>query len=356
MRPWFPRTGGSSRVGMTRRDALLGLAAGASLISTHAAPALAEEDWDRVVSEAKKEGHVVVYSAFVGLAAHRDIKKELESKYGITVEILEARASEVRERIRIEQAAGRFAADVSENGRTTTTLQIMEDHVFEPHGPLPSLARVAPDFRAEDDIRLPVFAIVYGILANASLVKPEDQPKSWLDLNDPRWKGRILSDDMRALGGGGVFFSVMQDRFGADNPAKLATQGLQFGREIPANERRLARGEFALYIPESLAGLPPLKGLPVRFLAPEEGLPYVIYDHALLKNAPHPNAARLFMEHYLGRSTQQALANLGLRSVTTDGLTQTDPALAAFANSKLLGTTDPNRQNAMLAMAKEIYR
>jgi iron(III) transport system substrate-binding protein len=338
---------------ITRRAALLGIAAGSAMLT---APeiARAEDEWDKIVAAARKEGRVVLYSAFVGLAAHQDLKKDFQASYGITVDILEARASEVRERIRIEQAAGRFAVDVSENGRTTTTLQIEQDHVFDPHGPLPSLDRSKVEFRS-DDIRVPVFAIVYGILANAQLVKPEDEPKSWLDLADPRWKGKILSDDLRTLGGGGVLFFVFQEKFGRDFQDKLARQDLKFSREIPANERRVARGEYPIYLPVSLTSVPELKGLPVKFLAPKEGLPYIGYDLALAKNAPHPNAARLLMEYYLGRKMQQNFANLGLLPVTSDALSEVNPAIAELQKSKLLGTTDASRMDQMLALAREIY-
>ena len=122
------------RTSITRRSALLGLAGSALLTAPHRARA--EDDWNKIVAAAKKEGHVVVYSAFVGLAAHQDLKKEMAANFGITIDILEARASEVRERIRVEHTVGRYAADVSENGRTTTTLQIKEDKVFDPFGPL----------------------------------------------------------------------------------------------------------------------------------------------------------------------------------------------------------------------------
>ena len=338
---------------ISRRAALLGLAAGSALLSVPPT-ARAEDEWNKVVADAKKEGHVVLYSAFVGLAAHQELKKDFETSYGITVDILEARASEVRERIRIEQAAGRFAADVSENGRTTTTLQIAQDHVFDPFGPLPSLGHLKPEFRG-DDIRLPVFAIVYGILASTRLVKPEDEPKSWLDLADAKWKGKILSDDFRALGGGGVLFYVLEEHFGRDFHEKLAQQDIKFSREIPANERRIARGELPLYLPVSLTSIPELKGLPVKFIAPKEGLPYIGYDLALLKNAPHPNAARLLMEHYLGQKMQQGFANLGLLPVTSDTLSELDPAVADLQKSKLLGTTDATRMDKMLALAKQIY-
>jgi iron(III) transport system substrate-binding protein len=341
------------RAFISRRVALLGLAAGSAVLSVPEM-ARAEDEWDKIVAAARKEGRVVLYSAFVGLTAHQDLKKDHQATYGITVDILEARASEVRERIRIEQAAGRFAADVSENGRTTTTLQIAQDHVFDPYGPLPSLGHLKPEF-ASDDIRLPVFAIVYGILANTQLVKPADEPKSWLDLVDPRWKGKILSDDFRALGGGGVLFFVLEDRFGSDFHEKLAKQDLKFSREIPANERRVARSEFPLYLPVSLTSVPELKGLPVNFLAPKEGLPYVGYDLALLKNAPHPNAARLLMEYYLSQKMQQGLANRGLLPVTSETLSQLDPAVADLEKSKLLGTTDAARMDKMLALAKQLY-
>lgn len=342
-----------ARAWITRRAALLGMVAGSAMLT---APEIAhaEDEWDKIVTAARKEGRVVLYSAFVGLAAHQDLKKDFEATYGITVDILEARASEVRERIRIEQAAGRFAVDVSENGRTTTTLQVEQDHVFDPHGPLPSLDRSKPEFRS-DDIRVPVFAIVYGILANAQLVKPEDEPKSWLDLIDPRWKGKILSDDLRTLGGGGVLFFVLQEQFGRDFQEKLAKQELKFSREIPANERRVARGEYPIYLPVSLTSVPELKGLPVRFLAPKEGLPYIGYDLALLKNAPHPNAARLLMEYCLGRKMQQNFASLGLLPVTSDALSEVNPAIAELQKSKLLGTTDASRMDQMLALAREIY-
>ncbi len=316
--------------------------------------ARAEDEWGKIVAAAKKEGHVVVYSAFVGLAAHQDLKKDLEATFGITVDILEARASEVRERLRVEHSAGRYAADVSENGRTTTTLQIKEDHVFDPFGPLPALGNLKPEFRS-DGMRLPIFAIVYGILANTQLVKPADEPKSWLDLTDPRWKGKILSDDFRALGGGGVLFSVLEDQFGQDFHKKLAQQDLQFSREIPANERRVARGEYPLYIPDSLTSVPTLKGLPVKFIGPKEGLPYVGYDLALVKNAPHPNAARVLMNYYLEKHLQQVFAKLGLLPVTTETFPDVDPTIAELQKSKLLGTTDPARMNQMLDLAKQIY-
>jgi iron(III) transport system substrate-binding protein len=152
-----------------------------------------------------------------------------------------------------------------------------------------------------------------------------------------------------------VLFYVLQEKFGRDFMEKLAKQDLKFSREIPANERRLARGEYPLYIPQNLTSIRDLKGLPVKFLTPSEGLPYIGYDLALLKNAPHPNAARLLMEYYLGEKMQKSFADLGLLPVTSRELPGVDPAMAELEKGKLLGTTDAAKMDKMLVLAREIY-
>ena len=123
------------------------------------APALAgraaaqSDDWAKVVDAAKKEGKVVIYTASIGSPSHKTVIKAFEQKYGIAVELLEARASEVRERVRVEQAAGRFLGDIHHNGSTTTWL-MMRDGNFQPHGPVPNIKNIVPPYEA-DDIRVP---------------------------------------------------------------------------------------------------------------------------------------------------------------------------------------------------------
>ena len=82
----------------------------------------------------------MVYNGAVGTPAMPKIAAAFEAKYGIRVELLEARASELRERIRTEQASGKVLGDVSHNGSTTTALQLAEG-TFQPHGPLPNGGR-----------------------------------------------------------------------------------------------------------------------------------------------------------------------------------------------------------------------
>lgn len=345
-----------TRIRVERRKSLgLVVAAAAGVTSgSLLRPAHAQSDWDKLVEAARKEGRVVLYTAHVGVKFHADIAAAFQKRYGIAVEILEARASELRERIRTEQAAGRSIGDVSHNGATTTALQLKEG-AFLPHGPLPALAGLQSQFKS-DGTRVPLFAIVYGMLVNTRLVPAGSEPKSWKDLLDPRWQGKILSDDVRALGGGSVFFFVTYEKFGPEFHQKLALQNLQFTRDIRESERRVARGEAAIWIPFSAANYPPLKGLPVKAVVPSEGATYVRYEAALLKGAPHPNAARLFMNYLIEKDAQAIYANGGNVPVIEGATVGAAPEVRELIEVKLLGTTDAERQNDMLKAAKEIYK
>ena len=337
----------------TERRRVMGMVAGASAMAV--APwAAANTEFEKTVEAARKEGKVVLYTANVGVRFHYDIAAAFQKRYGIPVEILEARASELRERIRTEQAAGRSIGDVSHNGATTTALQL-KDGAFQAHGSLPGLSGMLPQFKS-DGIRIPLFAIVYGMLVNTRLVPAGSEPRSWNDLLDPKWKGRIISDDLRALGGGSVLFFVTHDAFGRGFHEKLAQQNLIFTRDIRDAERRVARGEAAIWIPFTFSNYPQIRGLPVKPIVPSEGATYIMYEVAMLKNAPHPNAARLLMNYFIEQEAQAIYALGGYVPVRQGVALTAPPDIRELIEVKLLGTTDADRQNDMLKAAQDIYR
>lgn len=341
---------------MLTRRSLLRLAGLAPLALARRAHAQTPTDaeWKKVIEAARKEGKVSMYTGAVGSPAFPKIAAAFEAKYGVRLDVLEVRASELRERVRTEQASGKVIGDVSHNGSTSTGLQLAEG-TFQPHGPLPNLKRPVAPFAA-DDVRVPIYVIPYGILVNTDLVKPADEPRSWKDLLHARWKGKILSDDVRALGGGAVFFMVTYQKLGKEFHDKLAEQQPHMNRELRGNYPRVARGEYSVYVPFTVPDIADLKGLPVKAVVPTEGCPYVRFDGAIYKGAPHPNAARLLVDFFLGDEVQLIYANLGFVTVIGGLEGKITPEARGFTGVKLLGTTDYKLQEEMLKTAKQIYR
>jgi spermidine/putrescine-binding protein len=149
-----------------------------SVAATAATPAAAQDaDWDKVVAAAKQEGKVVVYNSALGTAYYKAVVDSFEKKYGIKVETLDLRASELSERIRAEQAAGRFLGDLEQHSTSTIERQIRESGAVQPHGDIPNAKNLRPPFEMTP-MWVPAWVQAYGILVNTNLVKPGDEPKS----------------------------------------------------------------------------------------------------------------------------------------------------------------------------------
>lgn len=306
-----------------------------------------------VVAAAKKEGKVAFYTSFLGSKAHMDIIKTFEAKYGIQVELLDVRASEMTERIRTEQTSKRYIGDITQNGAASLIRQFKQGFI-QPHGGIANAKNLLKE-HAANEFGIPSYILGYGILINKNLVKGDDEPKSWQDLKNPKWKGKIISDDPRALGGGNVMFSAFNDKLGDEYNTALSQQGLVLSRDVGNDERRVARGEYPMRIPQLFSNWLALKSLPVKFIAPAEGLPYIRFDFGILTGAPHPNAARLFINHYLSEQVQIAYTGAGLLPVVDGILDKAGEAGAELKGIKLMGTTDVDRQDAMLDRAKQLY-
>jgi iron(III) transport system substrate-binding protein len=326
----------------------------AALIVGAGATARAEE-WSDVVAAAKKEGSVTVYHAQLGAPHWKTVVKAFQDKYGIVVQEFDARASELTERIRVEQTSRHYVADVEFHGDSSILQQRATDFIAE-HGDIPNAARLRAPFVA-DKWQVPAWVQVVCMLANTGIVKPEDEPREWKDLLDPKWKGRVLTDDMRAVGSGQTVFAVLYKAYGEAFLEKLVAQNMGIGRDLQDDSRKVARGEYPLFINQIIAFASPLKGLPVKVITPSDGCPFTPIQGAILKGAPHPNAARLFINHLLEKESQVTYAKAWMGTVT-EGVVEAldDPDAKRFAQVKLMGSIPYADRESLLKRATEMFK
>jgi iron(III) transport system substrate-binding protein len=152
-------------------------------------------------------------------------------------------------------------------------------------------------------------------------------------------------------------FGVTYKKYGPDFHQKLAAQDIVFNRDLQVNSRRVARGENPIFIQQIIAFASELKGLPVKVLLPSDGCPFTGIRGAILRGAPHPNASRVFINHFLEMDSQVRYANAWMGTVVkgvADKLT--DPDAKRFADVKLMGEISYEERDKSLKLATEMYK
>lgn len=260
---------------------------------------------DRLLAAARKEGEVSVYHAYPNLVV---VMAAFTKKYGIKVKSWRAGSEAILQRIVSEARGSRFDVDVVQNNSPENEALHREKLVQEVKSPYLSdmLPQAIPVHREWVGVTLDVFSAAY----NTNLIRKEELPKTYQDLLDPKWKKRLAveADDS-------AWFGALVEDMGEQQGRKLfadivSANGMSFRKGHSLLTSLVASGEAPLAL--SVYSWNPVqlkkKGAPVEGLL----LQPVIAQFstlAMLRKAPHPNAAALFYDYMLGEG-QQILASL----------------------------------------------
>jgi len=293
-----------------------------------------QEEWDRVVAATKREGRIAI-SGPAGDEPRRALEG-FEKKFGIQVEYLGGRGPEFTERVRTERAAGQYLWDIQMGG-LTHWIPVLDEGILEPIEPAlilpevkdPKTWRLGKLYWIDDQKRILGMGMSTSnpLFINPNLVKPGEL-KSFKDLLDPKWKGKLLSDDPRIAGASQSQYTMfyLHPALGPEFIRALAKQDISITRDRRQQLEWLAQGRFPILIGGSRSNAVPLikQGLPIENVDPrtlKEGAAVAVGNsHLFLMNrAPHPNAAKLFINWLLTKEgAYEFLKSQGIPSLRVD--------------------------------------
>ena len=342
----------------SRRDVLKG--AGSLALAAFAAPARAVAPEPSVataelVTAATKEGKLAFYTA-MDLPVAEHLAKAFETKYsGIAVRVERSGSERVFQRIAQEMASNIFACDVINSADAAHFIVWKRNGWLAPYLPEDVARHFAADYRDGDGLFVTTRIWLSSLGYNTDLVKAEDAPKSFADLLDPKWKGKMVKGHPAYSGTiMTATFQIARD-LGWDYLEKLAKQRIMQVQSATDTPKKISLGERAVMIDGAgyLVIQAKEKGEPVEIAYPAEGTPLATSPSALFKAAPNPNAARLFYNWLHGREAQQILVDVA-RQYSPHAQTVEKPGVRRLADIKLM-KEDPEGVEKMGEEVKARY-
>ena len=276
-----------------------------------------EKEWNTIIEGAKKEGKVVVAGSPDPVMRNEIIPK-FKERYGIPIEFIAGRSSEISARIKTERGSGIYSVDVYLSGPDTTATTLYGEKMIDPLKPLLIMPEVADGTKwklgkiwfahPEDRFAVRGFSSVATLLfINTDQVKPEEM-RSAKDLLNPKWRGKISTEDPTTTGSGANSAARFYHDLGEDFVRKLYIEQ----KTVRTRERRqmsdwLARGTQPICLSCREDDVRPLikegfKILEIFELADMpgsiNGSPWML---TLANRAPNPNAAQLFANWILSK-------------------------------------------------------
>jgi len=264
-----------------------------------------------LIEAARKEGKVSFYTAIELNVAER-LGKVFEAKYpGIAVRIERSGAERIFQRIDQEQSSRITAVDVANSTDPAHYLDWKKNDWLAPYLPEDVAKHYPADQIDPDGMHATSCAWMEVIGYNTNLVKREDAPKSYADLLDPRWMGKIVKGHPGYSGAILTATFVLARDLGWSYFEKLAQQKVMQVQSAADPPKKILLGERAVMADGNDYNLVLLKdqGQPVEVVYPAEGSPLIIVPSGIFRSAPNPNAARLFQSFFFSAEGQQLLVD-----------------------------------------------
>jgi iron(III) transport system substrate-binding protein len=278
--------------------------------------------WRDLAAAARQDGTLTLASGPTA-ATRQNLPRAFKERFGVDIEYLGGRSSDLANRLENERAAGVYSMDTIIGGGDSV-IRMYQNGWFEPIRPLllPPVADPTgwrndrlPFLDPDDSYLMELEGSVTGVVAVNTDLVTEGEIKTFDDLLNPKWRGKISIEDPQTAGSGQNRAIYVYALKGDDFFKRLyVDQQPTFSRETRQMEDWLARGTYPVSLGLNVNDVEPMERdhLPVKLLGTLDGVGYVTGGFSVLglfTGAPHPNAAKLFVNWIASPEGQQVHAD-----------------------------------------------
>jgi iron(III) transport system substrate-binding protein len=257
------------------------------------------------MAKAKAEGKIVWYTS-TPVKIAQEIAKAFEAKTGIRVELFRSGGSAIIRRFMQENQAGRNAADVMTTSDPAASASLAAKGTFVPFKPtdfdkVPDAAKDADGAWIGQRLNMMVMFALSGKLDKA------DYPKTWTDVTDPKYKGKLAMTDPSFTALQLMVVSTLSRKLGWDYYEKLRKNDIMIVQSNQQVTDTVKRGErvIALGATDTYATEARMQGHKIDTIYPSDGAFVISSPTAIIKGGPNPNAAKAFAEFMISMEAQK---------------------------------------------------
>ena len=265
---------------------------------------------DARLEAAKKEGKVIWYTS-LALPSAEKVARLFGAAYpAVKVEVHRTGSQRVLQRVMQELQANIKNADVIHTSDAGHFVLLKEKKLLMKYTPA-GVEGFPAGFKDKDGYYYGLRATVNVLAYNTKIIPASEAPRTWKDLLDPKWKGKMVTAHPGYSGVIATHVLALTHLYGWDYWKQLAQNKLMLVQSavdpsgvVASGERPIAvdGGDYTFYQSKK-------KGNPIEIVFPKEGVPLVVSPNAITSFAPHPNAAKLFTDFIFSRELQQVLAD-----------------------------------------------
>ncbi|MFC1817251.1 ABC transporter substrate-binding protein [Thermodesulfobacteriota bacterium] len=309
----------------------------------------ASQSVNKLIEGAKKEGQINYYAS-MSVEESRIIITEFEKKYPfLKVKMLRLNSGQLLTKTLTEYRMNKNSADVLQTVEFSMQILmqkgILGQYVSKENGFYPKESK-------EEGYWICAYCNPYVVAYSSKLVKPQDIPKAYDDLLNPRWKGKMIMESEKV-----DWFAGMLEIMGRE-------KGLKFMRELSKQDiikrtghtligTLVVAGEAELQIntPNTVTDRIKKKGAPLDWVALGP-VPGIMIGIGIASKPPHPNAAKLYVDFMLSKKSQTFLRDLGRTSLRSDVVR---PPSTKDLNIVVVNPALANNMNEYMTLFREIF-